>query len=179
MSNGTVAAENPLSWPWWVPLIEGIAGIILGLMLFVWPGKTLTLLVIFLGAYWFVKGISTLVLMFFDHTMWGWKLVTGVLGILAGGLVMVRPIMGTVVTAAAVVLLLGFDGIIIGATDIFRAFKGGGWAEGALGVVSILLGLIILGNARLSMLVLPWVLGAVLFVGGIMGIFVAFQLRKA
>lgn len=179
MSNGTAVADNPLSWPWWVPLIEGITGIIIGLMLFVWPGKTLTLLVIFLGAYWFVKGIITLVLMFVDHTMWGWKLATGILGILAGALVMARPILGTVATAAAIVLILGFDGILIGAVDVFRAFKGGGWAEGALGVLSILLGVIILGNARLSMLVLPWVLGAALFVGGIMGIFVAFQLRKA
>jgi len=42
--------------------------------------------------YWFVQGIFVLVGMFLARSAWGWKLFMGVLGIVAGIVVMRHPI---------------------------------------------------------------------------------------
>jgi hypothetical protein len=49
---------------WWVFLLQGIAGILLGLMLIAAPGATLVTLVLFLGFYWIVSGVLSLVQVF-------------------------------------------------------------------------------------------------------------------
>jgi uncharacterized membrane protein HdeD (DUF308 family) len=42
---------------WWVFLLQGFAGIILGLMLVTQPGATIAALTIFLGFYWLITGL--------------------------------------------------------------------------------------------------------------------------
>ena len=44
--------------PWWIPLIQGIASIILGFMLVTSTGRTIFFLVTFIGIYWLVDGFS-------------------------------------------------------------------------------------------------------------------------
>ena len=46
---------------WWVFAIRGVAAIVFGILAFVWPETTLTVLVILFGAYVFVDGIALLV----------------------------------------------------------------------------------------------------------------------
>ena len=70
---------------WWVFLLQGFAGIILGLMLVTQPGATITALTIFLGFYWLITGLLGLVQSFVDRsTPWIWSLLRGLVGILAG-----------------------------------------------------------------------------------------------
>ena len=69
---------------WWLFLLQGVAGIILGLMLVTDPGATLVALVTFLGFYWLFLGILALVRVFVDRSVpWIWSLLTGILGLLA------------------------------------------------------------------------------------------------
>src|SRR6266702_3648835 len=78
--------------PWWLVMIAGITVFIVGLLLLISPGMILLVLVQLLGAYWLVTGILSLVSLCIDRTLWGLKLVSGILGVLAGLVVLRDPL---------------------------------------------------------------------------------------
>jgi uncharacterized membrane protein HdeD (DUF308 family) len=165
--------------PWWLLLMGGILNIIIGILLLTNPAKTTIAFAWVLGLYWLVQGILTLVGMFLDHSAWGWKLFMGILGILAGIVVMRHPIASAVVLPAIIVLLLGIQGVIVGGISLVLAFKGGGWGAGLLGAVSIVFGIILILNyANLAtVLTFIWIVGIFAIAGGIVQIYHAFQQR--
>jgi uncharacterized membrane protein HdeD (DUF308 family) len=68
---------------WWLFLLQGIAAILLGLMLLTNPGATLLALTTFLGFYLLITGVLSLVRVFVDRsTAWIWSLLSGIVGIL-------------------------------------------------------------------------------------------------
>lgn len=164
--------------PWWLVLLEGIAAVIIGIFLLTVPITALLLLVQFLGFFWLIGGIFRIVSIFVDSSLWGWKLLAGILGILAGIVVVRHPIWSTVLVPEILIILLGIQGIISGVAGLVMAFRGGGWGIGILGILSIILGLILLFNPLIGVAVLPFVLGAFSLVGGIVAIVMAFSLRK-
>jgi uncharacterized membrane protein HdeD (DUF308 family) len=177
MTTAAASKEVP-NVPWWLVLLEGIALVILGLLLLANPGSTTFVLIQFLGIYWLVKGIFELVSMFIDHRQWGWKLFSGILGIIAGIVILDHPLWATLLVPATLVWLLGFFGIIMGGISIFQAFKGGGWGVGLLGGLSIIFGLYLLANTFISTLSFPWVLGIFALVGGAVAIWNSFKVKK-
>jgi uncharacterized membrane protein HdeD (DUF308 family) len=82
-----------------------------------------------------------------------------------------------VVVGNALIIVLGIEGIIIGLVSIVQAFKGAGWGAGILGAISILIGIILLANIWLFTFSLPWVLGILAIIGGIVAIIAAFKLK--
>lgn len=164
---------------WWLILIQGIALIILGILFLTAPAATLVTLIFFLGIYWLIGGILDIVAIFLDHTAWGWKLFSGIIGIIAGILIMQHPLWASVIVPATLIWILGFAGIVIGVIGIIRAFQGDGWGAGLLGVFSIIFGLIILGNAMLATIGVPLLLGIFGIIGGIVAIWQSFQVKKA
>lgn len=173
----TTTTKAPSAMPWWLLLIQGISAIILGFFLLTTPGQTTLILVQFLGIYWLVRGIFDIVMLFVDRTAWGWKLFTGILGIIAGILIIQHPLWATVLVPASLVLVIGILGVVIGITNLIQAFRGGGWGMGILGVISVLLGLVLIGNPVVGALALPWVLGIIGIGGGIVAIIYSFRLR--
>jgi uncharacterized membrane protein HdeD (DUF308 family) len=165
--------------PWWLILIQGIAMIILGILFFTAPAATLVTLIWVLGIYWLIGGILDIVAIFIDRTAWGWKLVSGIIGIVAGLLIMGHPLTAALIVPATFIWLFGLMGIVIGVIGIIRAFQGDGWGAGILGVFSILFGLILLGNAMLATLGVPFLLGIIGLVGGVVAIWQSFQVKKA
>jgi uncharacterized membrane protein HdeD (DUF308 family) len=168
--------------PWWSVLIQGIFAVIIGLMLLGAGDLTSaqgTLLVVqIIGWYWFFTGIMNLVLMFVDHSMWGWKLFSGLVGVLAGVYIIQHPLWSTLLVPLTLVILLGIQGIIIGVIDIVKGFKGGGWGIGLLGVLSILLGLWLLSRPYMAALAVPMVGGLMAIILGIAAIVMSFQVKK-
>jgi uncharacterized membrane protein HdeD (DUF308 family)/predicted flap endonuclease-1-like 5' DNA nuclease len=164
--------------PWWLVLIQGIAAILLGLMLFSSPLATTVVLVQFLGIYWFALGLFNIVSIFIDRSMWGWKLFSGILGIIAGMVIFQHPIWSTFIVPSVLVYIVAFSGLFLGLVGLIQAFRGAGWGAGVLGALSIIFGLILLFNPILATLSVPWVLGLLGIVGGIMAIFGAFGLRR-
>jgi uncharacterized membrane protein HdeD (DUF308 family) len=160
-------------------LLEGIISVILGLFLLSAPGATVLVLVQVLGFFWLIGGIFRIVSIFIDSTLWGWRLVGGILGILAGILVLQHPVWATVLVPAVIVIILGIQGLIQGVLGLIVAFQGGGWGVGILGVLSIVFGIILLINPLLGAVVFPIVLGALMLVGGIVAIVGAFRLRSS
>jgi uncharacterized membrane protein HdeD (DUF308 family) len=151
----------------------------LGLLLLTNPAMTTFVLIQFLGIYWLIKGIFDIVSMFIDHRQWGWKLFGGILGIIAGIVILQHPLWSAILVPATLVWLLGFFGIVMGCISLFQAFKGAGWGVGILGVLSIIFGLYLLANTLISTLSLPWVVGIFALIGGVVAIWNSFKVRSA
>jgi len=165
-------------FPWWLVLLEGIAAAIIGLFLLTAPGATLFVLIQVLGIFWLVGGLFRIVSIFLDSSLWGWKLVGGVLGILAGIVVLQHPVWSSVLVPAIYVIILGIQALISGGVSLVLAFSGGGWGAAILGALSIVFGLVLLFNVWIGVAVLPFILGAVGIVGGGLAIAVAFAMRS-
>lgn len=163
--------------PWWVLLIQGISALIIGFLLLTETGATLLTLVVLLGIYWFVLGIFDLVRMFSDPAGWGWKLFSGIIGILAGLVLIRHPLWSAVIGSSILVWVVGILGLIMGVVFIIRAIAGGGWGMAIVGALSILLGLLLLFHTATTVVVLIYTAGVLLVVGGIVGILGAIMLR--
>lgn len=164
-------------FPWWSVLIQGFALLVLGGLLLARPGMASTVVVQFAGVFWFILGILQIVSIFLDSSLWVWKLVAGVLGVLAGIVVIRHPLWSTIVAGSTLITLIAVLGITIGTVDLFQAIKGAGWATGILGVISVGLGLILLLNVWAFAFSLPWILGVFSFIGGVVAIVVAFRIK--
>jgi uncharacterized membrane protein HdeD (DUF308 family) len=81
---------------WWVFLLEGIAAILVGLLLLTEPASTVVAITLF-GFYWLFVGALELVRMFVDRSVpWIWSLLIGILGIVAGVLVLNHPLFAAI-----------------------------------------------------------------------------------
>lgn len=172
----TARATQP-ALPWWAILIQGISALIIGILLLTNTAVTTIVLVQFMGIYWLVSGIFSLVAIFIDNSKWGWKLISGLLGILAGLVVIQHPLWSTLIVGNVLIIVLAVEGLIIGAVNLVQAFQGGGWGVGLLGVVSIVFGLILLSNVLIATLSLPLILGIFAIAMGLVTILLAFRLR--
>jgi uncharacterized membrane protein HdeD (DUF308 family) len=179
MTTTTHTAETEVPpIPWWLVLLEGIAAVIIGILLLTSPGIPLFALVQITGFFWLIGGIFRIVSIFVDSSSWGWKLLGGIIGILAGLVVLQHPVWSTLLLPAVYVIILGIQGIILGGASLVMAFRGGGWGTGVLGVLSIILGVVLLLNPLfIGIAVLPFVLGAFALVGGILAVVAAFMMR--
>ena len=177
-SDSQAFAMETKAMPWWLILIEGIAAIIVGILLFTSTVQTLAALIFFLGLYWLIKDIFDLVSMFVDHSMWGWKLFIGIIGILAGLVILRNPLMATVAVPAIFTWIIGFYAILAGIVMLIQAFKGGGWGIGIMGVMGILIGIFVMGNTLIAEQILIWLSAATLVIGGIAALIFAFKARN-
>jgi uncharacterized membrane protein HdeD (DUF308 family) len=107
MTSETVATQSETSSvPWWLILIEGIAAIIVGILLLANPGNTLAVLVRLLGISFFVTGILSIIAIFIDSIAWGGKLFAGIIGILAGLIIIEYPLWSTLLVPITLVLVI-------------------------------------------------------------------------
>src|SRR5262249_47503164 len=175
----TTAALRPQqSSIWWIFLLQGIAGIILGLMLITAPGATLLVIVTFLGFYWLIEGILSLVHVFVDRSIpWIWSLIVGIVGIAAGILVVRHPLLAALTVPTVIVIILGVQGLIMGVFEIIGGFQGGGVGSFILGVINILIGLLLLSSPAAAALAVPLVFGVILLIEGVGIIIWAFRVR--
>jgi len=175
----SVEAQEVQGLPWWLILLNGIAILIIGVLLLTSPAVTVIVLVQLLAIYWLIAGIFQIIAIFIDSTAWGWNLFAGILGILAGILILrENAILGTLVVTSIFVILLGIQGLIYGALGIYQGFKGHtSWGQIILGALSIIFGLYLLSHIWLSVAVLPWVFGVLAIVGGVLSIITAFRVK--
>jgi uncharacterized membrane protein HdeD (DUF308 family) len=165
---------------WWIFLLQGFAGIILGLMLVTEPAATVVALTTFLGFYWLILGLLGLVQVFVDRaTPWIWSLLSGLVGILAGLLVLRHPLLAALTVPTVIVLILGIEGLVMGVLQIIGAFKGGGAGPFILGAINILVGILLLSSPIAAALAVPVVFGVLLLIQGVGLIILAFRVRSS
>lgn len=107
---------------WWVILIGGIAGIILGLMVFFWPGETVIVLLYLIAAWAIITGIFEVIAAIVASAGAGreWTMIaSGVISILLGIVLFFIP--GP--SLLAFVWLIGIFSLIYGLVLLFRAFQ--------------------------------------------------------
>ena len=165
--------------PWWLGVVQGVALIVLGLLCLSAPGATLFVVVQFVGIYWLVTGILGLVSLISDRRMWLWKLVAGVIGILAGIAIIQHPLWATILVPSTLILVIGIMGIVAGILGIIHSSSERGWMGVALGAVGALLGLILVANPVIGAATLPFVVGIFALVGGIMALVAAWSERRS
>ena len=163
---------------WWVFLLQGFAGIIIGLMLITEPGATLVALTTVLGFYWLITGVLALVQVFVDRaTPWIWSLLAGLVGILAGLFVLRHPLVAALTVPTVLVIILGIQGLVIGAVQIIGGFKGGGIGPFILGAINVLVGILLLGSPLAAALAVPLIFGVLLLIQGAGLMILAFRVR--
>ncbi|WP_292463245.1 DUF308 domain-containing protein [Methanolobus sp.] len=156
-------------------LLGGIASIIFGILLLSWPGATLSVIMLLVGLWWLIQGIAMIFSIFLDRSGWIWKLLGGIIGIIAGIIVLQHPLQAAVIVPATLALILGILGMSMGIIAVIAAFAGDGWGTGILGIVSILIGLMFIFNAWVGAQVLVWGIALLMIISGITGIYWAYK----
>jgi len=158
--------SQKIDFAWGMILIKGIIAIIIGLLFLLSPGMTILVAIQLLGIYWLVGGVLSIVNIFVDRSLWGWKLFGGLIGILAGLSVIQHPLWSAIFLPKVLVVILGIQGIIYGIVYIIEAIRGLGRGTAILGGVSILFGIILLSSPLIATAWLVIFLGSASLVGG-------------
>jgi uncharacterized membrane protein HdeD (DUF308 family) len=166
---------------WWAIALRGLFAVLFGVAAFIWPGLTLTVLVILWGAYALVDGVFALVAAFraAQMKMTWWPLVLdGILGIAAGVVAFAWP----GITALALLYLIAVWAILTGIVEIIAAVRlrhviSGEWLMGLAGLLSILVGVILIVAPGAGALAVVWTIGAYALIFGIVLIALGFRLR--
>ena len=174
----TVIARVDQSSIWWVFLLEGIAALIFGGLLLTDPAATLLALAVFVGFYLLFVGVLELVRVFVDRSQpWYWSLIVGILGILAGVVVLNHPALTALALPTTVVVYLGVVSLIMGVVGIIGGFAGGGIGSFILGIMSLIIGVLLLGSPLTTALAVPFVFGILLLIEGVALIVYAFRVK--
>jgi uncharacterized membrane protein HdeD (DUF308 family) len=186
MTSGEIKSlKQVASAIWWLVLLRGIAAVLLGILLFTNTAATLSVIIIFLGIYWVVDGISTLLASFIgreEHSNWGWGIFVGIISILAGLAVLSQPVLTAIFTTSFIVSFVGIMIIISGVWSILTGFRlrktSGEWVMIIGGVLGLILGLLLVMNPLFSALVYVYIIAVFLIIGGFSLIVMAFQVKK-
>lgn len=163
--------------PWWSVLLEGIIAIVIGIFLLYEPVATTILLIQLLAIFWLAEGIVAVIGALVFTKDGKWKLLSGILSIIAGVVILMYPIISPYIVLKFLVIFIGVLAIVNGAVILTSTLKGGGWDMGILGVVSIILGLLLLTNSLTGVLILPWIFGFFLIIGGIGAVIWGIKIR--
>ena len=182
MADTAVVTESEVAdlklFPWWLLLLWGILALLIGVAFFMTPGVTTALIITFLGAYWFVGGLFTLISLVADKSNLGWKIFLGIIYIIAGLLILLQPIYAMFFIVPFFVIFIGFWAVFIGVAHIYHAFAAKDAGDGVLGIISLIFGLLILVNVFIASVLLPFVVGAFAIILGLSAIICAFMAKK-
>ncbi len=168
---------------WWILGIRGLLAVLFGLAAIVWPGLTLLALVLLFGAYAIVDGVIAVIVSLQLRrifTRWWVLLLEGLVGIIAGLLTFLWP----GITALVLLYVIAFWTIVTGVFEIATAFSGWlpvaqEWSLALAGVLSVLLGVLLVILPGVGLLSLVWLIGVYALIFGVLLIIRAFQFRTA
>lgn len=162
---------------WWSVLLEGIIAIIVGIFLLYEPIATTILLIQILAIFWLVEGIFSVIRALVFTKDGKWKLLSGILSIIAGAVILMYPVISPYIVLRLLIIFIGILALVNGAVIITSALKGGGWGTGILGALTIVLGLLLLTNSLAGVIILPWIFGVFFVIGGIGAVIWGIKMR--
>jgi uncharacterized membrane protein HdeD (DUF308 family) len=173
---GSIAFE--MAKKWWVVLLRGIMLIILGVLSFVSP----TTWVIFVGAAMLLDGFAMLIAGVGDQPAGQsrWPLIIiGVLGLLAGLLVLWNPELAGV----TLTYVIAVWAIVVGVLEIIagvglRKEIDNEWWLILTGILAIIFGFLVFQNVLAGVLTIAWVFGIFAIAAGILSIALSFAVRN-
>lgn len=156
---------------WWLVLIRGLVGILLGLAFLAWPDKSAVVITLLLGVYVMIDSAFAAVLGLMsikkdDH--W-WVMTTlGIIGFFVGLAILNWP----QITIGLVIFLLALWAFAVGIMMLTTAVRLhreslGSWFFVALGILAILVGILLIANPAGSVKLLVVVAGFFVFLSGV------------
>jgi uncharacterized membrane protein HdeD (DUF308 family) len=165
---------------WWALALRGVVAVLFAIIAFFWPIITTTALILLFGVYAFVDGVFALIAGLRAARRHGRSaalLLEGVLNILIGLIVFIWPAESLI----ALVYLIAIWGIITGIALIAAGMAlirhSGEWLLVPGGLLSILLGVILLFQPSAGVVALSWLFGFYALLFGIVLVSVAFRIR--
>lgn len=174
------AVEPPLpSKYWWLLTVIGVLTVIVGFVALIYPGPTLLVVGLLFGIWLLIWGAFAIYRGVADSGGAGWRVLSviiGVLGVLAGIVLIVRPGQSVL----TLVLVIGIWWIITGILEFIQgiAVKDHRWTNIILGLIGAVAGLIILAWPGIGLVTLVFIVSFTLIFRGTLEIVLAFQLRK-
>lgn len=170
----TTLAQN-----WWTLVLRGIAAIIFGILAYLWPGITFTVLVLFFGAYALWDGVFALIGAFRTEGERRWSLVLGGIVGIAAGLV---TFFWTGAATIAILSIIAAWAVITGVFEVVSAIRlreeiEGEWLLLISGVVSVLFGIALVIWPVAGLVAVTWMIGAYAMVFGFLLTVLGFRLR--
>lgn len=173
---GTLLARN-----WWTVALRGVIGILFGIAVIVWPGITLTALVTLFGLFALIGGFLFLIAAIKQRRTdepWWLLLLEGIFGIAIGIIVFISP----GITGLLLLYLIAAWAIISGIFEIVAAIQlrrqiENEWLLAAVGIASLLFGLLLAIWPVAGALAILWVIGAYALIFGVLLLILAFRLR--
>ncbi|MGH7332888.1 MAG: HdeD family acid-resistance protein [Candidatus Rokuibacteriota bacterium] len=167
---------------WWALALRGVLAILFGLLVFLWPGITLFVLLLFFGAHALIDGVLALVAAFRGSTSggrWWAMLIQGILGIATGIVTFVWPGL----TAIVLLYFIAIWAIVIGIFEIAAAIRlrkeiEGEWLLALRGVLAVLFGVILIVNPGAGALAVVWTIGVFSIALGVLELVLAVRLRS-
>ena len=169
---------HTLARNWWALALRGLAAVLFGLLTFVVPGVTLVTLVLLFGVYALIDGFFN-VIAFSRVPAHHWALLLeGVIGIIAGILTFAWP----AITAIVLLYVIAFWAILTGVFEIIAGIRlrkviTNEWLLLALGVLSLLFGILILFAPGVGALAIILWIGAYACLFGVALLALSFRLR--
>jgi uncharacterized membrane protein HdeD (DUF308 family) len=165
---------------WWMVALRGLLLLLFGLAAVFWPGVTLTVLVLWIGAGFLVNGLFALVAAVAGRDVEGrgFLLVEGVLGILAGIVTFVYPGITQIVLLWVLAAWAIFSGIAqIAAAIQFRKVIRGEWLLGLAGALAVLFGMLLVARPAVGLLTVALLIGWFAILYGAALLALGFRLR--
>lgn len=174
--------KKVMSKYWWAMILRGILAILFAILALFWTGFTLELLVLVFGAFVLVEGIVSIfgsVGAAEAHKEWWAYLLRGILGIVVGLLIL----FWSGITAAVFVYLIAIWAVLMGIIELWMSSKfiegiPGKWAVTTVGILSILVGIIIMIFPYSSLIIITWLIGIFALISGISLIVFGFQIKN-
>ena len=168
---------------WWVFAIRGVGALVFGILAFVWPETTLTVLVILFGAFVLVDGVSLLIALARGDALarrHAWAVgIMGVLGIVAGVVTFLWPDL----TAISLLYLVAVWAIAMGTFQVIAAIALRSELEGEFwmalgGVASVVFGALLIAFPGEGLISLVWLVGIWSVVFGVSSLALAYRLHE-
>jgi uncharacterized membrane protein HdeD (DUF308 family) len=184
MSDIPLPASDLIKRVWVSAILFGLATVILGVVILVWPGPSIVVAAVLFGVYLVVSGVVMVFLAFSSPVSSGGfrflSFISGVASVILGILAFRHFGEGYAILLLAIWVAIGFifRGVSAVAAAIgFPHFPGRGWAI-FFGVISGIAGVVVLAYPFDSIVTLALVVGIWLIVLGVMEVISGFGIRS-
>lgn len=154
-------------------LLGGGTALIFGVILVVRQESVIEVGILLLGLWWLVQGVLLLYSALHEEDDRMWRIILGVLGLNAALLVLADPIQADEFLGSVLGLLLGANAVAIAGVAIYGGLRGGGSNSMLFGVVSGVLGALLLAYPDASFPILVTVIGVILIAHGLAAAFIS------
>src|SRR5260221_13939394 len=107
---------------WWLNLVRGIVALLIGILILVWPQTVHVFFVNFLAMYWLSSGLVSLQWGRSTHQEKGLWLVAGLLGVIGGAAILLRPVYQYALDPVLAVRIFRVLAGFVGLSRIFGGF---------------------------------------------------------